>query len=55
VISDDGYVTMGGPDEATYYVTECGPAWHRTPGAVAWLAKLAATLSPKRRTRATMH
>jgi len=34
VISDDGYVTMGGPDEATYYVTECGAAWHRTPGAV---------------------
>jgi hypothetical protein len=38
VISDDGYITMGGPDEATYYVTECGPAWHRTPGAVARLA-----------------
>jgi hypothetical protein len=34
VISDDGYVTMGGPDEATDYVTECGPAWHRTPGDV---------------------
>jgi hypothetical protein len=55
VISDDGYVTMGGPDEATHYVTECGPAWRRTPGAVAWLTKLAATLTPKRRTRATMH
>jgi tetratricopeptide (TPR) repeat protein len=55
VISNEGYVTMGGPDEATYYVTECGPAWHRTPGAVAWLTKLAATLAPKRRTRATMH
>jgi tetratricopeptide (TPR) repeat protein len=55
VTSDDGYVTMGGPDEATHYVTECGPAWHRTPGAVAWLTKLAATLAPKRRTRATMH
>ena len=27
VISDDGYVTMGGPDEATDYVTECGVAW----------------------------
>ena len=26
VIPDDGYVTMGGPDEATYYVTECGVA-----------------------------
>jgi tetratricopeptide (TPR) repeat protein len=55
VISDDGYVRMGGPDEATYYVTECGPAWHRTPGAVAWLTKLAATLGPKRRTRAAVH
>jgi len=39
---------MGGPDEATYYVTECGAAWHRTPGAVAWLTKLTATLGPKR-------
>ena len=28
---------------------------HRTSGAVAWLTKLAATLAPKRRTRATMH
>ena len=52
---DDGYITMGGPDEATYYVTECGAAWHRTPGAVAWLTKLATTLPRKRRTRATMH
>ena len=55
VTSDDGYVTMGGPDEATYYVTECGPAWDRTPGAIAWLTKLAATLAPKRWPRATMH
>jgi hypothetical protein len=55
VVSDDGYVTMGGPDEATHYVAECGPAWRRTPGAVTWLTKLAATLTPKRRTRATMH
>jgi hypothetical protein len=51
VISDDGYVTMGGPDD----VTECGSAWHRTPGAVAWLTKLAATLGPKRLTRAAAH
>jgi hypothetical protein len=50
VISDDGYVTMGGPDEATYYVTECGAAW-----AVARLTKLTATLGPKRRTRAAVH
>jgi DNA-binding PadR family transcriptional regulator len=50
VISDDGYITMGGPDEATYYVTECGAAW-----AVAWLTKPTATLGPKRRTRAAVH
>ena len=49
VPSDSGYITMGGPDEATYYVTECGSAWHRTPGAVAWLTRLAAA-APKRRT-----
>ena len=35
VISDDGYVTMGGPDEATYYVTECGVAWHAKAGRLA--------------------
>jgi hypothetical protein len=29
--SDVGYVTMGSPDEATYYVVECGAAWHGTP------------------------
>jgi hypothetical protein len=55
VIFDDGYITMGGPDEATYHVTECGPAWHRTKGAVAWLTKLTAPLGPKRRTRAAVH
>ena len=55
VISDNGYVTMGGPDEATYYVTQCGAAWHHTPGAVAWLIKLTATLAPKQRTRAAVH
>ena len=53
--SDDGYITMGGLDEASYYVTECGAAWHRTPGAVAWLTELATTLPPKRRARARMH
>lgn len=42
-------------DEAAYYVTECDAAWRRTPGAGAWLTKLAATLAPKRRTGATMH
>ena len=54
VPSDSGYITMGGPDEATYYVTECGSAWHRTPNAVAWLTRLAAA-APKRRTRREIH
>ena len=54
VPSDSGYITMGGPDEATYYVTECGSAWHRTPNAVAWLTRLAAA-APKRRTRRAIH
>jgi tetratricopeptide (TPR) repeat protein len=53
--SEGDYITMGGPDEATEYVKECGPAWHRTPGAVAWLTKAVAALPPKRRTRPTTH
>ena len=53
--SAEGYVTMGGADEATDYVTECGAAWHRTLGAVAWLTKAVAALPPKRRTRPTAH
>ena len=44
VISDNDYITAGGPDEATAYVTECGPAWHGTPGAVEWLTKIIATV-----------
>ena len=55
VPSAEGYVTMGGPDEATDYVTQCGAVWHRTPGAVAWLNKAVATLPPKRRMRPPAH
>ncbi len=55
VFGDHGYVTMGGPDEATYYFTEFGPAWHRTPGAVEWLTKITSTLSPQRRARPVVH
>ena len=55
VPSKEGYITMGGPDEATDYVTECGPAWHNTPGAIAWLTKAVAILPPKRRTRPATH
>jgi hypothetical protein len=37
VTSDNGYINMGGPHEATDYVAGCGPALHGTPGAVEWL------------------
>ena len=50
-----GYITMGGPDEATYYITECGPAWHQTPGAVEWLAALATTPKPQRTPPKAIH
>lgn len=38
VASRDGFATLGGADEASWYVEEHGPAWHATPGAVVWLA-----------------
>ncbi len=34
---DDGYITMGGEDEAAYYAEQWGHAWNATPGAVLWL------------------
>ncbi len=49
------YLSMGGPDEATYYVQECGPVWHRTPGAVAWLVAAADAAKPKRRNSKILH
>ena len=48
VMSDSGYVTMGSPDEATYYVLEFGKAWKDTPGAIAWLLDTAGPAVPKR-------
>jgi hypothetical protein len=33
--------------EATYYVAECGPAWHGTPGAVEWLTKTITAIAAK--------
>ena len=44
VVSDGDYITVGGPDEATEYVAECGPAWRSTPGAVEWVTKIIAAL-----------
>ena len=48
VLNESGYVTMGGPDEATCYVLEFGKAWKDTPGAIAWLIDKAGPASPKR-------
>jgi tetratricopeptide (TPR) repeat protein len=50
-----GYITVGGADEATEYVNDCGPAWHQTPGAVDWLNNLVATLPKKPSTSETIH
>lgn len=50
----DGYM-VGGPDEATWYLLECGDAWLETPGAVAWLIQLAAAGKPKRRLARKLH
>jgi len=44
VFSDGDYITVGGPDEATEYVAECGLAWRSTPGAIEWLSKITAHL-----------
>jgi tetratricopeptide (TPR) repeat protein len=55
VTSHSGYITMGGADEATDYVRDCGPAWHQTPGAVAWLNQLVAALPKKPHASGTAH
>jgi tetratricopeptide (TPR) repeat protein len=38
--SKNGFITMGGSDEAAYYVEEWGESWRGVDGAVAWLAGL---------------
>jgi tetratricopeptide (TPR) repeat protein len=40
VVQVGNYITMGGEDEASGYVEVFGPAWRRTPGAIAWLKKV---------------
>jgi len=51
VFRDDGYITVGGPDEATDHVVHFGEAWRKTPGAVAWLESLAFPSAPPARRR----
>ena len=43
--STNGYVTMGGEDEAAHYYGEWGFDWLTTPGAVNWLTEVAAEMA----------
>jgi hypothetical protein len=51
----NGYVTIGGEDEAAHYVDEWGFDWVTTPGAVDWLAKIAADMASTQKERRFMH
>ena len=53
--SENGYITVGGADEATDYVRDCGPAWRETPGAVVWLNKLVSALPGSHAKSPTAH
>jgi tetratricopeptide (TPR) repeat protein len=55
VISRSAYLTVGGADEATEYVRECGPAWKATSGAIAWLTSAVAALPKKRESGKAAH
>jgi tetratricopeptide (TPR) repeat protein len=50
-----GYLTMGGEDEAAYYVEEWGFDWVTTPRAIEWLTKIAAERAPTRPKRPHEH
>ena len=52
VVSQNGYITMGGEDEAGEYVKDNGNAWQATPGAIEWLTRVTASLLPKHGRRA---
>jgi len=53
--SMNGYVTIGGEDEAAHYVDEWGFDWVTTPGAVDWLTKIAADMASTQMDRQSMH
>ena len=53
--SMNGYVTIGGEDEAAHYVEEWGFDWVTTPGAVDWLAKIAADMASTRKDGRSIH
>lgn len=45
--SADGYIRMGGADEATAYIADNGAAWRAVPGAIEWLAAQTSGLKPR--------
>ena len=49
--SMNGYITIGGEDEAAHYVDEWGFDWVTTPGAIAWLARIAADIEATQKDR----
>jgi tetratricopeptide (TPR) repeat protein len=53
--SMNGYLTIGGEDEAAHYVDEWGFDWVTTPGAVDWLTKIAADMASTQMDRRSMH
>ena len=53
--STDGYITIGGEDEAAHYVNKWGFDWLTTPGAVDWLTKVAAEMASTRTERRVVH
>jgi hypothetical protein len=53
--STDGYLTMGGENEAAHYVEEWGFDWHTTPGAIDWLTKIAAEMASTKTERRSVH
>ena len=50
-----GYYTMGGEDEAAYYVEEYGFAWKETLGAIDWLVEVTKNLKPRQPGGARLH
>lgn len=54
-LSTDGYLTMGGEDEAAHYVEEWGFDWHTTPSAIDWLTKIAAEMASAKTERRSVH
>jgi tetratricopeptide (TPR) repeat protein len=53
--SVNGYVTIGGEDEAAHYVDQWGFDWVTTPGAVKWLTRIAADLASTQMEERSLH